>query len=125
MPTVIEAAADDYVVSIEYDPTGLAWAHLWDNKVLSWIIDETGAAEPVPVIVRQDATRAGRHDADPIAGLALDATEHQRGHRPRCLARQDRGPVRLAGDEQRRSPQARRRSVAADLEQPVGCLEAA
>ena len=49
--TVVPASAGDRVISIRYDPTGLAWAHLTEHPVVSWNIDETGSVRPVPTII--------------------------------------------------------------------------
>ena len=44
----VSAWADDRVITIRYDPTGLAWAHVTEHPVVLWNIEETGA---VPIIV--------------------------------------------------------------------------
>ena len=49
--TLVPASAGDIVITIHYDPTGLAWADLTELPVVSWKIDETGAARPVPIVV--------------------------------------------------------------------------
>ena len=46
--TRVRAWADDRVITIHYDPTGLAWAQLTEHHVESWNVYETGA---VPTIV--------------------------------------------------------------------------
>ena len=46
--TRVRAWADDRVITISYDPTGLAWAQLTEHHVESWNVYETGA---VPTIV--------------------------------------------------------------------------
>ena len=46
--TRVRACADDRVITIRYDPTGLAWAQLTEHHVESWNVYETGA---VPTIV--------------------------------------------------------------------------
>jgi hypothetical protein len=53
------------VISLEYDESGLVWADMWDNEVLSWVIDQSGAVQPQPVILggMQAAVRA----TDPVA----------------------------------------------------------
>jgi hypothetical protein len=46
------AAAGDFIISVEYDPTGREWASMWDNEVVGWRLDEEAPqGEPVPVIV--------------------------------------------------------------------------
>jgi hypothetical protein len=41
------------LVSFQYGPddTGLGWAIAMDNPVLAWLVDETSAVEPSPVIL--------------------------------------------------------------------------
>jgi hypothetical protein len=65
MTTAISAASDGIIIiSIEYDPTGLAWARLYDSYAVGWLIDETtlvptkpappdvtGAHAPFPLII--------------------------------------------------------------------------
>jgi|KBSMisStaDraftv2_1062788.scaffolds.fasta_scaffold98089_2 hypothetical protein len=47
----VAAGPGSVMVSIEYDGTGKAWARLYDNPILGWTIDETGASEPVPSVM--------------------------------------------------------------------------
>jgi hypothetical protein len=51
-PTIVPVSTwhGDLIVSIEYDPAG-AWCDMWDNQVLSWLIDQTGTVDPVPQTV--------------------------------------------------------------------------
>jgi hypothetical protein len=42
----IPAFAGTIILSMEYDPTGLAWVRLFDNRCLGWLVDETNAVEP-------------------------------------------------------------------------------
>ena len=51
----VVAAVGDLLITVEYNDAvagepGMEWAILHDNTVLSWVIDETGATPPVPVI---------------------------------------------------------------------------
>jgi hypothetical protein len=40
------------IITMEYDPdTGQAWCIMHDNACLAWLVDDTSAAEPNPVIV--------------------------------------------------------------------------
>ena len=58
MATAVAATAD-LLISIEYNDaptedgteTALAWAILHDNRVMAWLIDDTGAAPVAPVIL--------------------------------------------------------------------------
>ncbi len=54
---VIPSVAQDYIISCNYDGTGLEWVDLFDNPVLGWIVDETkigvgviALAKPAPPI---------------------------------------------------------------------------
>jgi hypothetical protein len=51
MPNAITAHAETLLLSLNYDPSGLAWVELYDNPILGWVIDETGAVEPLPAII--------------------------------------------------------------------------
>jgi hypothetical protein len=51
MPNAVAAVADTLLISMNYDPTGLAWVDLFDNPILGWVIDETGAVGPQPAIL--------------------------------------------------------------------------
>jgi hypothetical protein len=51
MPNAITAHADTLLLSMNYDPTGLAFVDLFDNPIIGWVIDETGAVEPLPAII--------------------------------------------------------------------------
>jgi hypothetical protein len=44
--TVVPAAANTIVISIEYDATGLAWARLTDHQALAWYIDNSQMPMP-------------------------------------------------------------------------------
>jgi hypothetical protein len=55
---VIPSTADDYVLSFEYDPTGLAWARLYDNVCLGWLADDADPSNPAPVIIGSMPTPA-------------------------------------------------------------------
>lgn len=50
---VVPAGPGSVLVSIEYPADGLAWARLYDNQLIGWCVDETGAAESLPSIVGQ------------------------------------------------------------------------
>jgi hypothetical protein len=41
----------DVIVSMNYDPTGLAWVELFDNAPLGWAVDDTDVSHPEPVVV--------------------------------------------------------------------------
>jgi hypothetical protein len=41
----------DVIVSMNYDPTGLAWVELFDNAPLGWAVDDTDISHPEPVVV--------------------------------------------------------------------------
>ena len=43
--TRVRAWADDRVITISYDPTGLAWAQLTEHHVESWNVYETSDPE--------------------------------------------------------------------------------
>jgi hypothetical protein len=62
--SVVVGDPADLVISIEYAPDGLAWCDMWDNSILAWTIDETGAAEPKPNVV--GALPPAAPDTDPI-----------------------------------------------------------
>jgi hypothetical protein len=49
MPTAVPSS--DVLISVEYDPTGLEWCRLYDNRLISWIVDETGLSLPRPVVI--------------------------------------------------------------------------
>jgi hypothetical protein len=54
------------VITLEYDPeTGLSWADMWDNEVLSWVIDQSGAVPPQPVVL--GGMQAKPATTDPVA----------------------------------------------------------
>src|SRR5277367_4613040 len=46
----IISASGELVITVTYDATGLASATIRDYPVLGWIVDETSASLPVPVI---------------------------------------------------------------------------
>jgi hypothetical protein len=50
---VVPAAANDYIVCIEYDATGVIWASLTDYLCLGWQVDDTGANpdQPTPLLI--------------------------------------------------------------------------
>jgi hypothetical protein len=50
MPSTLSGGV---LISVEYDSTGLGWCRIYDNQVLGWIVDETGAGEPQPQIIGQ------------------------------------------------------------------------
>lgn len=39
------------IITFEYDATGLAWVILHDNAPVCWLVDDTGATPPVPMII--------------------------------------------------------------------------
>jgi len=43
-------AMGHWLISVNYDPTGLAWADMFDNVVLGWAVDDATAV-PLPVII--------------------------------------------------------------------------
>ena len=38
-------------MAIEYAPNGLDWVRLFDSRLDGWMVDETVATEPQPVII--------------------------------------------------------------------------
>lgn len=48
---VMPATAEDFILSMNYDPTGLEWVMIFDNACLGWIVDDAGAAPVAPVIL--------------------------------------------------------------------------
>jgi hypothetical protein len=40
----------DLIISVEYAPDN-SWCDMWDNQVLAWLVDETGATESAPAVV--------------------------------------------------------------------------
>jgi hypothetical protein len=52
------------IISLEYDATGLAWADMWDNEVLSWVIDQSGSVGATPIIIGSLPPPAP--DTDPV-----------------------------------------------------------
>jgi len=48
---MIPSVADDYILSIDYDPSGLAWARVFDNICLGWLVDDLDPSNPAPVIL--------------------------------------------------------------------------
>jgi len=48
---VLPSDSQQLLLSCNYDETGLAWVDIFDNPLLGWIADETGAAEVAPVVV--------------------------------------------------------------------------
>jgi hypothetical protein len=58
---VISDTSLEFLLSIEYDGTALAWCRVYDNPILGWIVDDTGAVAAKPVIVGQLPTVAAAH----------------------------------------------------------------
>ena len=48
---IIPDTSGALLVSVEYDATGLALATVYDNPLLGWAVDDTGVAQPAPVII--------------------------------------------------------------------------
>jgi hypothetical protein len=55
---VILSTLGGVLLSVEYDSTGLAWCRLYDNQIVGWEVDDTGAGEPQPQIIGQLPTLA-------------------------------------------------------------------
>jgi len=50
--SVIAAQPGELVLSFEYDPaTPATWVDMWDNDLVCWLVDESGAAEPIPAVI--------------------------------------------------------------------------
>jgi hypothetical protein len=49
----VPSMANEAVISVNYDPTGLVWADMFDNHVVAWIVDEVEpqSFEPAPRIL--------------------------------------------------------------------------
>ena len=47
----VVATPKSVLISCIYDSTGLEFVMLFDNSLMAWLVDETGAAAPVPVIL--------------------------------------------------------------------------
>jgi hypothetical protein len=74
----ITSTVADMVLSMEYDPTGLAWVRVYDNPIAAWNVDDTAPGAPVPVIIGSFPTAApptgsikspqwAHYDADGVA----------------------------------------------------------
>jgi hypothetical protein len=48
---LIPSVANDYILSVNYDPSGLAWARIFDNICLGWAVDDIDPTAPEPVIL--------------------------------------------------------------------------
>jgi hypothetical protein len=64
MSTAVGAVPGSLLLSFMYDPTGLEWCTVFDNPVFAWVIDETGAVPPEPVIIGTPPPVAP--DTDPV-----------------------------------------------------------
>jgi hypothetical protein len=59
MTTVVPASPNTIIISIEYDPTGLAWARLTDNQALAWYVDDSEMPMPLrPSVIGHIAAAA-------------------------------------------------------------------
>lgn len=47
----ITAVSTAVLISVEYPADGISWARLYDNPILGWTVDETGATPPKPIII--------------------------------------------------------------------------
>lgn len=56
--SIIPAASDALIISIEYDPAG-QWCDMWDNQVIGW---ETGGTSPQPIVIGTLPPPAGASD---------------------------------------------------------------
>jgi hypothetical protein len=54
MTVAIPASGEIIILSMEYDPTGLAWVRLYDNHALGWLVDEVMGAPIVPLYAAGD-----------------------------------------------------------------------
>jgi hypothetical protein len=48
---IISITDRSVIVSMNYDPTGLAWVALFDNSALGWSVDDLDPSHPVPVMI--------------------------------------------------------------------------
>jgi hypothetical protein len=50
MPFVVPSAQNQLLLTLNYDPTGLAWVDLFDNALVGWAVDEVEPQtfEPAP-----------------------------------------------------------------------------
>jgi hypothetical protein len=48
---LMPSTARDFILSIDYDPTGLEWARVFDNICLGWLVDDVDPTAPEPVIL--------------------------------------------------------------------------
>jgi hypothetical protein len=55
---IFSSVANDYVLSMEYDETGLEWVRIYDNICLGWAADDAGAVPVQPVIIGSLPTAA-------------------------------------------------------------------
>jgi hypothetical protein len=60
MAVGVPSAANEALISIEYDETALLWATMYDNHVVAWIVDEAEpqSFEPAPRVIGQLPTAA-------------------------------------------------------------------
>jgi hypothetical protein len=49
--TIVPAAPNTLIISVEYDPTGLSWAKLTDHTCLGWRLDDTGLPMPAQPMI--------------------------------------------------------------------------
>jgi hypothetical protein len=55
----IPAVGEIIIVSMEYDPTGLAWVRLWDNHALGWLVSDAPPEAAPEAKGRRGASHVG------------------------------------------------------------------